>query len=157
MLVAPWASIQDWVSLIGLKRSNPIDFCSILSGVALNGAEFISLSAGIDRGLLAPTDMLSPGDVCFGDKSAGCCGARHCERIMGDEGHPSAVTRTLITADGSPHTQFTLSLAPLAAIRGMPTQQVPVLLKTLRISLCPAQERCAEDLVTIMALDIGGR
>ena len=81
----------------------------------------------MDRGLLAPADLLNPGDICFGDRSAGCCGARHCERITGAEGSPAAVTRTLTIADGSPHTQFTLSLAPLATIRGMPTQQVPAL------------------------------
>jgi hypothetical protein len=82
------------------------------------------LSAGAERNLLGAPDRIAPGEVCFGDKSAGCCGARHCERIIGAEGQPAAATRSLITADGIPHTRFTISLAPLSAIRGMPTQQV---------------------------------
>lgn len=82
--------------------------------------------AGGARQLLLAEDAQLQGALCFGDKAAGCCGARHCEHVVGAEGSAHAVTRTLLTADGAPHTQFTLSLAPLATLRGMPVQQVPL-------------------------------
>jgi hypothetical protein len=84
------------------------------------------MHAGV-RALRADSDAdsdLQQREACFGDRAAGCCGARPCEAVPGSEGAPLALSRRLVSAGGAQHTQFTLSLAPLAALRGAPTTQV---------------------------------
>lgn len=65
---------------------------------------------------------------CFGDKSAGCCGAARCERISEDEGHIFSVTKEVVSIEGLAYTNFNFSLGGAATIRGGDTRQVALLL-----------------------------
>lgn len=85
--------------------------------------------AGTTRKVLASDDE-SPGDssACFGDKSAGCCGAARCERLPEEEGDILAVTKQVGSIAGITHTTFNFSLAGGATVRGGDARQVALLL-----------------------------
>lgn len=85
--------------------------------------------AGTTRTVLASEDE-SPGDssACFGDKSAGCCGAARCERLPEEEAHIFAVTKEVGSIAGTTYTTFNFSLGGGATVRGGDMRQIALLL-----------------------------
>lgn len=78
--------------------------------------------------LASDDDIAGPDSSCYGDRSAGCCGATRCARIPEDESHIVAVTKEVTSIAGTVYTTFNFSLGGAATIRGGDTRQVALLL-----------------------------
>jgi hypothetical protein len=84
------------------------------------------MSAGDGRALLA-TEEKTASDTCFGDSSAGCCGAEQCEVLAADVNNQVAVKRTAALLEGETHTRFDFSISHPESFNGANLEQLAML------------------------------